>query len=139
MLNPIKITDTHTHTHARTHTHTHIRWDFSGRKFGPSQKHLPDNTQHSQQTNCHAPCGIRNKIPRKRAATVRASTGVSVSKHKLLYFTLFRLLFAWFSCHLVLPRLSVCVFPLYLVFVLNYYIWPISLNYFYLCLLLDFV
>ena len=34
----------------------------------PSQRILPDNTQHSQETNIHAPCGIRTRNPSKRAA-----------------------------------------------------------------------
>jgi hypothetical protein len=43
-----------------SHTTTrHIRWDSSGRVINPSQRPLPDNTQHSQQTNIHAPGGIR--------------------------------------------------------------------------------
>jgi len=33
-----------------------------------SQRPLPDNTQHSQQTNIHAPCGIRPCNPSNRAA-----------------------------------------------------------------------
>ena len=35
---------------------------------GPSHRPLPDNTQHSQQTNIHAPCGIRTRNPSKRVA-----------------------------------------------------------------------
>ena len=42
------------------HTTTrHIRQDSSERMISPSQRPLPDNTQHSQQTNIHAPGGIR--------------------------------------------------------------------------------
>ena len=33
-----------------------------------SQRPLPDNTQHSQQTNVHAPGGIRTHNPSRRAA-----------------------------------------------------------------------
>jgi len=40
----------------------------SGRVICPSQRPLPENTQHSQQTDIHAPSGIRNKNPSKRAA-----------------------------------------------------------------------
>ena len=36
----------------RSHTMTrHSRWDSSGRGIGPSQRPLPDNTQHSQATS----------------------------------------------------------------------------------------
>ena len=40
----------------------------SGRVINPSQKPLPDNTQHSQQTNIHAPGGIRTHDLSRRAA-----------------------------------------------------------------------
>ena len=36
--------------------------------IGSSQRPLPDNTQHSQQTNIHAPGGIRNHDLSRRAA-----------------------------------------------------------------------
>ena len=41
-----------------TTTH-HSRYDSSGRVISSSQRPLPDNTRHSQQTNIHAPRGIR--------------------------------------------------------------------------------
>jgi len=41
---------------SRSHTTTHhSRQDSSGRVISSSQRPLPDNTQHSQQTNIHAP------------------------------------------------------------------------------------
>ena len=36
--------------------------------ISPSQRPLPDNTQHSQQTNIHAPVGIRTHNLSRRAA-----------------------------------------------------------------------
>ena len=42
--------------------------DFSGRVTIPTQRPLPDNTQHSQQTDIHAADGIRTHNPSKRAA-----------------------------------------------------------------------
>ena len=36
--------------------------------ISPSQRPLPNNTQHSQQTNIHAPGGIRTHNPSRRAA-----------------------------------------------------------------------
>ena len=36
--------------------------------ISPSQRPLPDNTQHSQQTNIHAPGGIRTHNLSRRAA-----------------------------------------------------------------------
>jgi hypothetical protein len=51
------------------HTQTrHIRWDSSGRVTSSSQGRLPDNTQHSQETDIHAPSGIRTHNPSKRMA-----------------------------------------------------------------------
>ena len=55
---------------SRSHTMTrHSRQDSSGRVISSSQRSLPDNTQHSQQTNIHAPVGIRTHDLSRRAAT----------------------------------------------------------------------
>jgi len=43
---------------SRTTTH-HSRYESSGRVISASQRPLPDNTQHSKQTDIHAPGGIR--------------------------------------------------------------------------------
>jgi hypothetical protein len=52
-----------------SHTTTrHSRYDSSGRVINPSQRHLPDNTQHSQQTNIHALGGIWTHDRSRRAA-----------------------------------------------------------------------
>ena len=51
------------------HTTTqHSRWDSSGRVIGSSQRPLPDNRKHTQQTNIHAPCGFRTHDLSRRAA-----------------------------------------------------------------------
>ena len=55
--------------HDHFHTH-HTKQVSSGRVISPSQRPLPDNTQHSLQTEIHAPGGIRNSNPSKRAAAV---------------------------------------------------------------------
>ena len=52
---------------SRSHTTTHyIRWDSSGRVISSSQRHLPDNTQNSQQTDIHAsePSYMRSVVDR---------------------------------------------------------------------------
>jgi len=36
--------------------------------ISPTQRILPDNTQHSQESDIHAPGGIRTHNPRRRAA-----------------------------------------------------------------------
>ena len=43
---------------SRSHTTHHIRQDSSGRVISLSQRLLPDNMQHSQQTDIHAPVGF---------------------------------------------------------------------------------
>jgi len=54
---------------SRSHTATHHnRYDSSGLGIGPSQRPLPDTTQHSQETDINAPGGIRTRNPGKRAA-----------------------------------------------------------------------
>ena len=54
---------------SRSHTTTrHSRQDSSGRVISSSQRPLPDNTQHSQQTNVHATGGIRTHNLSRRAA-----------------------------------------------------------------------
>ena len=53
---------------SRSHTTAHhSRWDSSGRVISSSQRPLPDNTQHSQQTDIHAPGGIRTQYLSRRA------------------------------------------------------------------------
>ena len=58
---------------SRSHTTTHhIRQDSSGRVISSSQRPLPDNTQHLQQTNIHAPGRIRtHDLSRRAAADLR--------------------------------------------------------------------
>ena len=58
---------------SRSHTTTHhSRQDSSGRVISSSQRPIPDNTQHSQQTNIHAPGGIRtHDLSRRAAADLR--------------------------------------------------------------------
>jgi len=51
----------------RAQTH-HTRQDSSGPVIDLSQRFLPDNTQHSQETDIHAPNGIQARNSSKRAA-----------------------------------------------------------------------
>ena len=60
------------HEVSRSHTATHHNQDFSGQVISPSQRPIPDNTQHSQQTDIHAPGGIRtHNLSRRAAAELR--------------------------------------------------------------------
>ena len=53
----------------------HVWYDSSGRVISPSQRPLPDNTQHSQQTNIHAPSRIwTHDLSRWVAADLRLRT-----------------------------------------------------------------
>jgi len=58
---------------SRSHTTTyHSRYDSSGRVISSLQRPLPDNTQHSQQTNIQAPGGIRtHDLCRRATADLR--------------------------------------------------------------------
>ena len=58
---------------SRSHTMTHhSRLDSSGHVISSSQRPLPDNTQHSQQTDIHAPGGIRtHNLSRRTAVDLR--------------------------------------------------------------------
>jgi len=49
----------------------HSRQDFSGRVISPTRLSVPDNTQHSQQTDIHVLCGIRSHNPSKKATHLR--------------------------------------------------------------------
>ena len=58
---------------SRSHTTTqHIRQGSSGRVISSSQRPLPDNTRHSQQTNIHAPGGIQTHDLSRRVAAGRS-------------------------------------------------------------------
>ena len=52
----------------RDHTQTHNTRQDSPGQFDPSQRPVPDSTQHSQQTDIHALGGIRTYDPSKRAS-----------------------------------------------------------------------
>jgi len=61
------------HEVSRSHSTTqHSLHDSSGRGISSSQRPLPDNTQHSQQTNAHTLSGIRtHNLSRRAAADLR--------------------------------------------------------------------
>jgi len=61
---------------SRSHTRAHhSRQDSSRRVNSPSQRPLPDNTQHSQQTHIHIPGGTRNhNLSRQASADLRLRT-----------------------------------------------------------------
>jgi len=54
-------------SHPVTHTETHGRTPL-GRRIGPSLRTLPDNAQHSQDTEFHVYGGIRTRNPSNREA-----------------------------------------------------------------------
>ena len=64
------------HYHTQTH---HTRQYSSGPVISPTQRPLPDNKQHSEQTDIHDSNGIRTRIPIKRAP---ADPGVRPLDHR---------------------------------------------------------
>ena len=57
------------HGISRTHTKTHQSRKYSsGLVISSSQRSLPDNTQHSQQINIHAPVSLETQNLSRRAA-----------------------------------------------------------------------
>ena len=61
------------HAVSRSHTTTpHVRYDYSGRVISLSLRPLPDDTQHTQETDSHASGGIRiHNLSRRSATDVR--------------------------------------------------------------------
>jgi hypothetical protein len=57
-----------TRFHYHTHWTHHIPQDSYGRVMSPTQRILPDNTQHSQETKFRDPGGIRARNPSNWAA-----------------------------------------------------------------------
>jgi hypothetical protein len=53
---------------SRLHQTHHTRYASSGRVISPTQRPLSDSTQHLQETDIHAPGGIRTQDLTKRAA-----------------------------------------------------------------------
>jgi len=66
------MTRTHTHTHTYTHTHTHTHTHTLGRthldKGSARRRHLPADTQYSQETVNHAPEGMQARNSSKRSS-----------------------------------------------------------------------
>ena len=94
----------------------HSRQDSSRRVINPSQRPLPDDTQHSQQTNFHAPSdGIRTHNSSRRAAVDRPAVSLlqvtanvrkshRQSKRTLQFACEDRVLFDSVDSHVYLPR-----------------------------------
>jgi hypothetical protein len=69
-----------------SHTTTRqSRQDSSGRVINPSQRPLPDNTQHLQQKNIHAPGGIRTHLQNCRYANNNLNALNVMSLHSFDY------------------------------------------------------
>jgi hypothetical protein len=93
---------------SRLHTFwTHYtRYDSSGRVISPSQRPLPDITQHSQETDIHALGGIRTHNPSKRAAAdPRLRPRGHCDRHGIALPLLFRLLVLNLYCSWVLEHI----------------------------------
>jgi len=75
--------------------------------ISPTQRNLPDNKQYSQQTDIHAPGGIRTRNPSRWATADRAAT----TKFPLLYKT--RSYFTLFTKSSLLHTLFLSEYPWY--------------------------
>jgi hypothetical protein len=53
---------------SRSHSDKRRSVELPGRVTSPKERHVPDNTQHSQQTDVHAIGGIRTRNHSKQAA-----------------------------------------------------------------------
>ena len=75
------------HEVSRSHTTTHhSRYDSSRRVISSSQRLLPDNTQHSQQTSIRIPGGIRaHNLSRRAAVDLRLRPHGHWDRHRILY------------------------------------------------------
>jgi hypothetical protein len=74
----------------QVHTQTHYsRYDCSGRRIGPSQRPLPDITQHLQETHIHSMVGFEPTIPASERphthALDRAANGTGRFSVKHIY------------------------------------------------------
>ena len=73
------VEDSWSHSHTHTHTHTPHSVGVSERVISSSQRPLPDNTEHSQQTSM-PPAEFEHKIPagerRQTHASERAAAGI---------------------------------------------------------------
>ena len=83
------------HEVSRSHTTTHYsRYDSSGRVISSLQTPLPDDTQHSQQTDIHTPGRIRTHDRSRRAAAdlhqERADAGTRSNNNRFLNFYRFK-------------------------------------------------
>ena len=86
---------------SRSHTTTHhSRYESSGRVISSSQRPLPDNTQHSQQTNIRAPGGIQTHDLRKPQtyALDRAATGTG--NKQTFYTNMYKYIFIYFYIYI---------------------------------------
>ena len=86
----------------------HSRYDSSRRGIGPSRRPLPDNTQHSQETDIHAQGGIRTRNASKR----------KVADPRL------RPLGYWDRCYAFLQMLTVSISRLHSLFTTSHDFFP---------------
>ena len=79
------------HEVSRSHTTTHhSRQDSSGQVISSSQRLLPDNIRHSQQTDIHASGWIRtHNLSRRATADLRFRRSGHWDRHIYIYITIF--------------------------------------------------
>ena len=94
---------------SRSHTTTrHSRYNSSGWVIIPSQRPLTDNTQHSQQTDNHAPGGIRtHSLNWGAAANLRLRPHGHWIGKEILHFVNLLIMGKWSEC--LIDIRSLCV------------------------------
>ena len=135
---------------SRSHCDTpYIRQDSSGRVISQTQRTLPDNTQHSQQTDRHSPGGIQSHNPSKRVASDNALDQTNIGMvclvtdlfiYSFYLFNTFKQ-FIYFGLLIVLYAANLCFVQLQCICVLSSGICvlrmcsvnPCSCLFFYLC------
>jgi hypothetical protein len=81
----------------RLHNHTQARYDSSGQVISPSQRPLPDNTQHSQETNIPPPpAGFEPAIPASKRPQTYALDCAATSIGKIKVYIIISCCFKWF-------------------------------------------
>ena len=95
---------------------TTVAQDSSGRMISSSKRPLPDNTQHSQQTDIHAPGGFRTHNLSRRAAVglrLRTRSHWDNSKHIKKYNLSTVILNNFLQLNILIFKLNFCIVSAY--------------------------
>jgi hypothetical protein len=114
---------------SRSHTTTHhSRYDSSGRVISSSQRPLPDNTQHLQQTDIYAPDGFRtHDLSRRAAVDLSLRSRGDWDRHPYVYILIYISLCIYSYVYIliyILMYISLCIYPyVYILMYISLYIY----------------